>query len=177
MQWVSEPGCKTVSVERQESGNDTRTSFQVCKVQRSRKVPCHTSPCTPAHRYTLRDNIPLWQEVVTQEVHAPHHRGQTTRARDEICTYCWKRGHGCSVPMWVQRKECPTYGRQCKLGSRDNHFEQVCRSKPTTWSKEYEDVIFDSLCTDTTYSRYHLYNQLTDTWMKQPSQPRPYIML
>ena len=36
-----------------------------------------------------------------KEGHAPHCREQATRGRDETCTYCGKRGHGCSVPTLV----------------------------------------------------------------------------
>ena len=123
------------------------------------------------------------EESVKEEL-APHYKEKTTRAKDETYTYCGKGGHGCYVSTWMQRRECPKYGQQCNQHCYDNHFEQVCMSKPAARSKEHEDAIFNSLCTVITHSRrsgtildHHLYNQFTDTWMKQLFQPQPYIKL
>ena len=50
--------------------------------------------------------------------------------------------------------------------------------------QENMNTIFDLLSTVSTHSRergaildHHLNNQLTDTWMKKPSQPQSYIQL
>ena len=88
--------------------------------------------------------------------------------------------------MASMRKKCPAYGRQCSRCGRDHHFEQVCRSGPTskgeTW--EHENANFDSLCTVTmrcgrkgVVLDHHLYHESSDAWVKEPSHPQPYIKL
>ena len=120
-------------------------------------------------------------------------REQGTRTQGETCSYCGRKGHGKSAPSRVRRKECPAYDQQCGRCGRDHHFEQVCRSKPAARierppkTEGHEHAAFDShdsLCTVVTHRGkrsvaldHYLYHRSTDTWVKEASQPQPYIKL
>lgn len=107
---------------------------------------------------------------------------------DAPCSYCGKKGHGARAPPQVRKKECPAYGQTCNNCQRMNHFEAVCRGKQkikSTNRTENEGAVFDSLCAMTSYDKnyernvvnldHHLYNSLSDTWIRQASQPQPFI--
>ena len=116
------------------------------------------------------------------------------QARDP-CGYCGKRGHGRNAPARTRKQECPAYGQQCEHCNRYHHFESVCRSKnnsnaPKTQDQEKIDsgsAIFQALCTiedienddtgavSSIFLDHHVYNQLLDTWIKQRSQPQPFL--
>ena len=119
-----------------------------------------------------------------------HPTNPDTRSQHETCSYCGKRGHGRSAPHKVRRKQCPAYGQTCGHCGRSHHLENVCRVKATTKAEtpvkldEHESAIFDSLCEVTTLGHHrsivlehHLYNQLSDTWVRQSSKPQPFIKL
>ena len=53
----------------------------------------------------------------------------TLKDKNELCSYCGKKGHGKSAPARIRKKECPAYDNKCGHCSRDHHFESVCRSK------------------------------------------------
>ena len=111
--------------------------------------------------------------------------------KQELCTYCGKKGHGTRAPPQVRKKECPAYGQTCNHCNRMNHFVSVCRgkTKPRTFynkqSTEHEGAIFDYLCVVTNYDSnfemkvfnldHHMYNELSDTWVRQTSRPQPFI--
>ena len=124
----------------------------------------------------------------------PQTKNPETRAQQyEICSFCGRKGHGRGAPTRVRRRECPAYGLTCRHCGRDNHLEHMCRSKGTAKADrpgkvgEHESAIFDSLCEVTATGRrnnkksialdHHLYNQLSDTWVRRPSKPQPFIKL
>ena len=109
---------------------------------------------------------------------------------NEQCTYCGKQGHGKAASPRIRKNECPAYGKKCDACGRLNHFENVCRSKDKpklniTSKQDAENTIFDALCTTSNYGKHthtialdhHIYNELNDCWIKQPSKPQPYITL
>ena len=112
----------------------------------------------------------------------------------EICSYCGKKGHGSRSPAKVRQKECPAYSHTCKHCNIGHHFDSMCRGKnkpksdqTTSKTEEYEGAVFDTLCTLTTSAQHdskrginldhHLYNHLSDTWVKQHSKPQPFVNL
>ncbi len=108
--------------------------------------------------------------------------------KPEVCSYCGKRGHNRRAPPHIRKKQCPAYGQTCKSCNRANHFESQCRSKTKQKPlEEAEGAIFDSLCAASHYDsrlgkktlslEHHLYNQMSDTWTKQHSQPQPFLNL
>lgn len=112
-----------------------------------------------------------------------------TEKQETACTYCGKRGHGARATLQLRKKECPAYGQTCNNCRRMNHFEAVCRGKQkvTDTKTEHESAVFDFLCATTSFDKnydrhvvqldHHLYNQLSDTWVRQPSQPQPFIQV
>ena len=81
--------------------------------------------------------------------------------KNELCSYCGKRGHGKSAPPKIRKSDCPAYGKTCDHCGRANHFEAVCRSKDkprnpapsSDGTRETEGAIFDALCTTTNLNR------------------------
>ena len=49
--------------------------------------------------------------------------------KNELCSYCGKRGHGKNAPPKIRKNDSPAYGKTCYHCGRANHFEAVCRSK------------------------------------------------
>ena len=116
--------------------------------------------------------------------------------KNDTCSYCGKKGHGKSAIARIRVKECPAYGHKCKHCNREHHFEAVCRSKDKPKAmpsatprnhKDYEGAVFDTLCnisnTDNIQTGkaiaidHHLYDHLSDTWIKKSSRPQPFINL
>lgn len=116
--------------------------------------------------------------------------------RSETCTYCGRRGHGSRSPAKSRQKDCPAYGHRCRHCHIDHHFESVCRSRdrntsgaPTKGqSREHEGAVFDSLCAASTTAGHstpraalvldhHLYDSLSDCWVRQASRPQPFVDL
>ena len=113
----------------------------------------------------------------------------------EHCSYCDKTGHGKNAPPRIRKRECSAYGHTCEICKKLNHFECVCRSKdkkrtePQESLKHIDDeegAIFDTLCAITSSQQlkkktilldHHIYNNLTDTWMKQESKSQPHMNL
>jgi len=107
----------------------------------------------------------------------------------ETCSYCGKKGHGTRAPTQVRKKDCLAYGHTCSHCQKGNHYESVCRSKPklhgSSQKTEHEGAVFDSLCAAMNYDSnfgskvltldHHLYNDMTETWIRQPSKPQPYV--
>ena len=81
--------------------------------------------------------------------------------KNELCSYCGKRGHGKSAPPKTRKSDRPAYGKTCDHCGRANHFEAVCRSKDkprnpapsSDGTRETEGAIFDALCTTTNLNR------------------------
>ena len=115
--------------------------------------------------------------------------------KSEICTYCGKKGHGKCAFARLRKKECLAYGHVCTHCGIEHHLETMCRSKDKhkvlkgvqRTDDNSEGAIFTSLCVIAATGKYkgkrtlpldhHLYNQLSDTWMKQASKPQPFIRL
>ncbi|RLJ22719.1 hypothetical protein DJ031_00325, partial [bacterium endosymbiont of Escarpia laminata] len=108
------------------------------------------------------------------------------------CSYCGKKGHGRNAPQDIRRTECPAYNSTCTACHKKHHFEVVCRGKyrrkrEDTKVELQEGAVFDSLCIINNTGRrrnerfialdHHLYNQLSDTWLKQSSKPQPFVKL
>ena len=102
------------------------------------------------------------------------------------CSYCGKKGHGSRAAPQVRKKECPAYGQTCHRCKKINHFESMCRGQKVNNDKcEGESAVFEMLCATTNYDinygkrvinlDHHLYNQLSDSWVRQKSLPQPYI--
>ena len=80
--------------------------------------------------------------------------------KNEICSYCGKKGHGNSVPACLRKSDCPAYCHKCGYCSREHHFEKVCRSKEksktgitTHNTNDCEGVVFDALCSISSHSQ------------------------
>ena len=124
------------------------------------------------------------------------------KEKPDACTYCGKPGHGKSAPARVRRNDCPAYGHTCGLCNRLNHYECVCHSKDNPKPAKLKTghtppsgaAIFDALCnasdvdcfdssctlSDTCIERslcidHHVYDKLSDTWVKQHSKSQPFI--
>lgn len=106
-----------------------------------------------------------------------------------------KNCHDRHTPGRNRKTEYPVFGHKCRHCNKDHHLKTVCRSKdkeklPTapTDTHNYEGGIFESLSvlSDIT-SKYHankiialdhhLYDHLSDTWIKKCSKPQPFINL
>ena len=105
---------------------------------------------------------------------------------ESVCSYCGKKGHGTRAPLHVRKKECPAFGQTCHSCNKMNHFEAMCRGQKANNAKsEVEGAVFDTLCAATNYDMnydkrvinldHHLYNQLSDSWVRQTSRPQPFI--
>ena len=118
----------------------------------------------------------------------------TVRDKNEICSYCGKKGHGNSVPACLRKSDCPAYCHKCGYCSREHHFEKVCRSKEksktgitTHNTNDCEGAVFDALCSISSHSQqrngrtlaidHHLYDNLSDTWVRKASKPQPFVNL
>ncbi|XP_062586740.1 uncharacterized protein LOC134248350 [Saccostrea cucullata] len=115
--------------------------------------------------------------------------------KNETCSYCGKKGHGRHAPARTRKTECPAYGHKCGHCNKDHHLEALCRSKdkeklPTasTDTHSYEGGVFESLCvlSDIISNHHsnksialdhHLYDHLSDTWIRKRSKPQPFINL
>ena len=116
--------------------------------------------------------------------------------KNDNCSYCGKKGHGKAAIAHIRMKECPAYGHKCKHCQRDHHFETVCRSKdkPKATTRaaprstnDCEGAVFDALCSISNSDQYrtrqtiaidhHLYDHLSDTWVKKSSRTQPFINL
>lgn len=106
-----------------------------------------------------------------------------------------KKGHDRHASGRTRKTECPASGHNCGNCNKDNHLETVRRSKDreklltaSTDTNNYEGGIIEPLCvlSDITF-KYHanvrialdhyFYDHLSDTWIKKPSKPQPFINL
>lgn len=128
----------------------------------------------------------------THSIAATSSYKKTKQPKDMLCG---KKGHGRHAPARTRKTECPAFGHKCGHCNKDHHLETVCRSKdkeklPTasTDTHNYEGGIFESLCVlSNITSKYcanktialdhHLYDHLSDTWIKKRSKPQPFINL
>ena len=112
---------------------------------------------------------------------------------NQNCLYCGRKGHGKTASFQVRKNLCPAFNKPCNKCKRLNHFETVCRSKlnlseqpneNTKNSKQNAIQENDILCslqspyqskTSSIALDHHLYDQLTNTWIKRPSKPQPFI--
>ena len=114
---------------------------------------------------------------------------------DVPCGYCGKKGHGKSAPPGVRKKSCSAFDHKCIHCGLRNHFDHMCRKKEqsktsksltnTTDIDECEGAVFDTLCAVSTFGQHkgrrtlnldhHLYDNLCDRWVRQPSKPQPFI--
>ncbi|XP_048575650.1 uncharacterized protein LOC116619407 [Nematostella vectensis] len=113
------------------------------------------------------------------------------------CNYCGKQGHGVKAPPKIRKQECPAYGTTCQLCGRANHVAIMCQNKDkplgqsphhvTDAGKHTENAVFDALCSVNSSSDdhaihgisldHHLYDNLSNRWIRSASQPQPYISL
>ena len=118
------------------------------------------------------------------------HRGKELK-KNETCIYCGKNGHGKRASPNYWKKNCSAYGHTCTHCSKQHHFEILCRSKANdtisnevTDSDDIQGAVFDTLCALTHSSgkgrkmlvlSHHIYNALSDTWIKCSSKQQPFI--
>ena len=110
----------------------------------------------------------------------------------EICSYCGKTGHGQKATPAIRKKSCNAYGHTCSHCKKRHHLEELCRSRSnakTGYQASTEDdqgTAFDTLCTIGASDKgaacnlileHHIYNSLTDTWVKRASRPQPFIKI
>lgn len=130
-----------------------------------------------------------------QAASSSYRKAKQTAVKDkqELCSYCGKKGHGKSASARVRKSECSAYGHKCGHCNRENHFENVCRSKDkpkkVTQSRAeyYENAVFNALCMvsakpDSIPEKslaldHHLYDNLSDTWIRRQSKSQPFINL
>jgi hypothetical protein len=67
----------------------------------------------------------------TKSTYMKHKKSLPDKVSDkgDPCIHCGEKGHGKNLPIRIRMKECPAYGHICTLCDKDNHFENVCRSK------------------------------------------------
>ena len=119
-------------------------------------------------------------------------REQKNTDKQELCSYCGKKGHGIRSPLHIRKKECAAYGHTCRHCGINHHLDNMCRNKNkfepmAKSSTENEGAVFDNLCAINNLSQHHsskaitldhhLYSQLSDTWVKRPSKPQPFVNL
>ena len=104
----------------------------------------------------------LQDSQVVQAASSSYKKAKQTAVRDknEICSYCGKKGHGKSVPACLRKSDCPAYCHKCGYCSREHHFEKVCRSKEksktgitTHNTNDCEGAVFDALCSISSHSQ------------------------
>ena len=110
--------------------------------------------------------------------------------QNEICSYCGKTGHGQKATPVIRKKSCDAYGHTCSHCKKRHHLEELCRSrsnaKPGYQASTEDDqgAVFDTLCTIDASDKgaacnlileHHIYNSLTDTWVKSASKRQPFI--
>ena len=155
------------------------------KQSASRLLDFHSAEAASAYR-----RYKATAQKTNQQKNNPHRPDKS-----EICTYCGKKGHGKCAFAKLRKKECLANGHVCTHCGRENHLETMCRNKDKQKGRKgvhrtddnSEGAIFTSLCVIAATGKYkgkrtlpldhHLYNQLSDTWMKQASKPQPFIWL
>ncbi|XP_043204419.1 uncharacterized protein LOC122371791 [Amphibalanus amphitrite] len=112
----------------------------------------------------------------------------------DVCQYCRRTGHGVKASVAVRAKSCPAYRSQCRHCRRRGHFTEACLQRQaagiaTTHPEGDDDAPSDALCSlrDSTHDtvasctaaamRHHMYDDITQSWCQQPSQPQPSIKL
>lgn len=120
-------------------------------------------------------------------------QGSTTGPAD-LCQYCRRTGHGVKASAAVRAVSCPAYRSQCRHCRRRGHFTDACLQRKaagiaTTHPESDEEAPCDALCSvrvsapDTGAScaaaavQHHMYDDTTQSWCQQPSQPQPSIEL
>ncbi|CAE1306768.1 unnamed protein product [Acanthosepion pharaonis] len=123
------------------------------------------------------------------------------------CSYCGKRGHSMKSATRIRRNQCTAFGHKCERCHRDNHFENMCHSKDTPHDRRPSqterfnkgNAVFNSLCNAKDGSsddkvcninsnhrgrqqvsiplNHHVYDSLSNTWIKRNSKPQPFINL
>ena len=114
----------------------------------------------------------------------------SNKSQETKCIFCGKCGHGLSSKLEQRRKYCSSYGHECKICNKLNHFENVCRSsdKPLECNKAVtndiipNDTIFTSLCMIQSKNNHHklchhVYDPSSDAWLNRGFQPQPTIQL
>lgn len=119
-----------------------------------------------------------------------------------LCSYCGKSGHGKSASLTIRKKQCGAFGKVCSHCGLKNHLANVCRIKAQGFSKtrdsakvdnvdnNVDDVnecpVWEELCgvNCNSFSQnksiclsHHIYKQMIDDWIKQPSQPQPSLVV
>ena len=133
----------------------------------------------------IRSASRLLDSQVVQAASSSYKKAKQTAVRDknEICSYCSKKGHSKSVPARLSKSDCSAYGHTCGYCNREHHFENVCRSKEksktgitTHNTNDCEGAVFDALCSISSHSQrngrtlaidHHLYDNLSYTWVKR----------
>lgn len=113
----------------------------------------------------------------------------------DLCSYCGKKGHGKKAPPSLRKLECKAYNKTCNNCKKLHHFEAMCRGNKNLpdvnapLSHSTENVPYSSLCSTSSDSNFpeprsevlnlshHLYDNFTQTWIKQKSKPQPFINL
>ncbi|CAG2218786.1 unnamed protein product [Mytilus edulis] len=105
----------------------------------------------------------LLDSQTVQAASSSYKKAKQTAVRDknEVCTYCGKKGHGKSAPARLRKSDCPAYGHKCGYCNREHHFEKVCRSKEKS----------------KTGTATHNTDDCEDTWISKASQPQPFVNL
>ena len=77
----------------------------------------------PALSHTIPNN------VNATSTYRQNKRQQPQKAKELICSYCGKSGHGTNALATQRKSVCPAFGHKCGACDKLHHFEQVCRSK------------------------------------------------
>ena len=51
------------------------------------------------------------------------------RKMEDKCAWCGQTGHGALVTEDERKQKCPAFGKICKICSKANHLDSVCKSK------------------------------------------------
>ena len=98
--------------------------------------------------------------------------------------------HGSKAPHNVRQNKCPAFKNTCKNCSRTGHYEDLCLKKSVSEISEEDEensliLNMDSISTSsmnvTHQSKnkmdHHRYNKSSDKWIKESSEPQPFINL
>ncbi|CAC5401120.1 unnamed protein product [Mytilus coruscus] len=121
----------------------------------------------------------LLDSQMVQAASSSYAKQTAVRDINEVCSYRDKKGHGKSAPARLRKSDCLAYGHKSKENSKTgitSHNTDDC-----------EGAVFELLCSIFNNSHrkngrtlaidHHLYDNLSDTWIRKASKPQPFVNL
>ena len=115
----------------------------------------------------------------------------------DICQYCGQTGHGVRAPAVVRAASCPAFRSQCRHCRRRGHFTESCLQRkaagiraadaathladdddsPSAAFCSLDDSPCDAEDSCAATLQHHMFDDTTQSWRRQASQPQPSIEL